>query len=595
VLAAALAFVPSAFAGSSTPPDGLHGFLLRADEAAQPTHTFSRTPSFAWNPVSGATRYEFQLSTSKSFADNALVWEDTKVDGPLTTVPLTLPWIGGAKYSWFARVRAVVAGDEGPWSFVYGFNMRAGGAPRSLSNGNNPNPGMVRWTPVQGATAYEVVFLYDLGQAKSKKIRTATTAADLREYYSFHNTFPSSVYWRVRAIRQVEGKPLNSIPVVSYGPWSARNRTIEPPLGTSPVQLQGAISRSRAADVQGTTAYPGAHELDPGFWWSGSRTLAPDLFGACPAEVELALGPSAAGACPLFHVYVYSDPDCVNRVHVSDLVGSPAYVPRLTGPLALPGDASSLLKATNLYLADAPKEGSVFDAGGEPVLPTGVVADDSAPMTTTDSGSSGSDAGSSDSSATAPAAAVTDRKNSFWDNDWPTSRYYWVVVPAVPHVTTDGKIEYHDVAFGEDACAAGQVMTFGKTSAAATTAESGIPYASGLSSDGRMVAAASTSPTFFGKPLIAWQPAPGAQRYEVQWSRTAYPWRTAGKLVTPATGALLDLPTGTWYYRVRGLDETLPGPSGLTWSDVAQLQIQPRTFQVVSKTTALTRTKGRHR
>ena len=43
-------------------PTNLKAFLLRANE--QPTHVFSRTPSFAWNPVRGAKRYELVLATS---------------------------------------------------------------------------------------------------------------------------------------------------------------------------------------------------------------------------------------------------------------------------------------------------------------------------------------------------------------------------------------------------------------------------------------------------------------------------------------------------------------------------------------------------
>ena len=61
-------------------PTGLHGFLLRADEAR--TTTFSRTPSFAWNPVAGALRYEFQVSTSSLFRDSGIVHEDDGADEP---------------------------------------------------------------------------------------------------------------------------------------------------------------------------------------------------------------------------------------------------------------------------------------------------------------------------------------------------------------------------------------------------------------------------------------------------------------------------------------------------------------------------------
>src|SRR4249919_1677858 len=62
--------------GPATPaaPKGLHGFLLRPNESV--AHTFPRTPAFAWNPVHGATCYEFELGTSRSFEENTVVWSN---------------------------------------------------------------------------------------------------------------------------------------------------------------------------------------------------------------------------------------------------------------------------------------------------------------------------------------------------------------------------------------------------------------------------------------------------------------------------------------------------------------------------------------
>ena len=67
----------AAFAkGPSTPagPSGLQGFLLRPNESV--THTFARTPSFAWRPVRGASCYEFELATSRTFDGSAVVWSN---------------------------------------------------------------------------------------------------------------------------------------------------------------------------------------------------------------------------------------------------------------------------------------------------------------------------------------------------------------------------------------------------------------------------------------------------------------------------------------------------------------------------------------
>src|SRR4051794_223687 len=82
-------------AGASTAavrvPTGLHGFLLTVNDAW--TTTFHRTPSFAWTPVSGAMRYELQLSTSADFQDNGLLYDTAHLQTPVAAPALTLPWI----------------------------------------------------------------------------------------------------------------------------------------------------------------------------------------------------------------------------------------------------------------------------------------------------------------------------------------------------------------------------------------------------------------------------------------------------------------------------------------------------------------------
>jgi hypothetical protein len=452
------------------------------------------------------------------------------------------------------------------WSSFYGFDLRSPSAPVSLSNGANPRPGMVRWTPVEGATAYEVTFTFDHAEGTSKKIKTGTTAADLREYYTLHNdpaVFANgqgpdgAVYWRVRAVREVTGKPQNNIPVVSYGPWSVENETIEPGITAGPIDLLGAISRSRgSAIITGTNGGPDPHELVPGFWWSGE-----DFRTACP--------PSSASlgiTCPLFHVYVYSDSDCVNRVHVSDLVGSPAYVPRLSNPLRLPPNAAELGLAAGLYLADTgegEEEGKVFDAGGERVYAAGT--DPLLPEDTNE----------------LPEGQVPNRRSGLWDTDWPASRYWWTVVASVPHVKVDNSVEYNDVNFAEDHCQAGERMAFGKTSAVVVERTNGVPYVSGLTSAGRIHPATSSKPAFFGHVVVAWRPAPGATKYEIQWSKSRNPWKRAGRIVSPSTAAQLNLQPGRWYYRVRGIDTSIPSLNqGMTWSNPQYLRIRPHTFIV---------------
>ena len=437
-----------------------------------------------------------------------MIW-DGKVRAPVITVPLTLPWMTGAKFSFYARVRAIIDGDEGPWSALHGFNLRPGAAPRSLSNGLNPQPSMIRWRPVEGATAYEVVFLFDQREGKSKKIRTATTAADLREYYSFHNgqDVANVVSWRVRAIREVIepstrsgsviGKTKNRLPVVS----------------------------SSSSGGPG----PGAHQLVPSFWWTCSRGPFGEGFGACPPLIESMLGPNG---CPLFHVYVFSDSTCVNSVHVSDIVGSPAYVPRLSPPLELPKNSEDLVNSRFLWLGDG-EEGDVFDAGNAIIRTTGVDANEEQPPAEgEEEAESGSELLEEPPPTEQPAAGeAKDRQTGLWDTDFATGRYYWTAVPVVPLVTTDDKVEYHGVNFAQDMCNEGNVLTFGKTSEVVTTGASGVPYASGLSTDGELIAAKQQKAHFFGRVVVSWKPTAGASKYEIQWSRHPKRWRSAGNKV----------------------------------------------------------------
>jgi hypothetical protein len=146
-----------------------------------------------------------------------------------------------------------------------------------------------------------------------------------------------------------------------------------------------------------------------------------------------------------------------------------------------------------------------------------------------------------------------------------------------------GSIRYYDVETPQDACAAGRVLAFGKTSEPAVS-RSGSPFVSGLSPKGRLTAAAKSRPSFYGSPLVAWEPALGADQYEVQWSKTKYPWRKEGGKVTYATSALLPVTPGTWWYRIRGINFSLPGTArAMTWSAPIELRVAKPTFAVVKK------------
>jgi hypothetical protein len=118
-----------------------------------------------------------------------------------------------------------------------------------------------------------------------------------------------------------------------------------------------------------------------------------------------------------------------------------------------------------------------------------------------------------------------------------------------------------------------------------TTAAASTPYVSGVTAGPRLIAAATKVPSFTGSPLITWEPAMGAQSYEVQLSRHLYPWNPVSEQTSVVTSALLPLGSkdvGVWYYRVRGVNPNLPANAQkMTWSNTAELRITGNQFKVV--------------
>jgi hypothetical protein len=526
-------------------PTGLHAFLLRPDEAAQPY--YPRTPSFAWNPVARAGgTYDFQLATSRTFDDSLVLFSYSHITIPALAVAHQLPWMTGQPAALWAHVRWRSADGKvvTPWSKPFGFNMRwlDSDVPQQL-----PAPmGLVRWNPIEGATSYQVIYP-DFRPAVS--FQTTTNVADEREFYTFHNQLAATIHWRVRAIRYINDKDVlrNGLPRASYGPWSPLFTTVNPPLSLGSLVPTDTVSDTW--DKAGGAVTP--HELTPGFAWSPA------------AEV---LGDVGSVGSSLYRVYIFTDNQCVNQVFAGSIVGSPAYAPRTVGgAFALPQTTADLAPWTGPpYLETKGTEGNAFDATGAPVTSNEIV-------------------GTSGGSAVANV--------DLWDSGWPSGRYYWTVVPIVVHsdgVSTDPKsgtpIEYQDAAVPQDACQAGDVMSFGKVSQPVVTS-AGTPFVSGLAPNGRVVSSAAKVPVLHDSPLIAWQPAVGATTYEVQLSHKLYPWQTTWTQTTEATAIVLPLgknDVGAWYYRVRGVNPALPaGAQKMSWSSPVRITITGDRFSVV--------------
>ncbi len=503
------ALAAGALTGASTAavasPTGLHGFMLTAGESSS---VFHQTPSFAWNPSGGAIRYELQISQSPTFQDNGMLFDGKSFLTPVAAPDLTLPWITGKPHSLYARVRAILAGGQtSPWSPDYGFDVLPPAPPTSISS----FPGLLRWTPVQGATGYQV-WLLDVGKVE----KVNTNVFDEREYYS--SQLNTDVHWRVRATRlNVLGR-LNGMPVSTHGAWSPVYTATKAAIADAPITLGSTVSES----VSDGSSSASAHKLTPGFTWTGDETL-----GGTPAS--------------MFRVEVFTDSSCLNLVWTGAVVSSPAYAPRIYG----------LIDGTALQ--------PNYTLDGELLLPN----EDMLPAVPTTSVH-----GTKDKinviSPDALGAPV-----DLWDQNWPSSGYYWTVLPV--GLTQNG--QYYDMELAQDVCAAGRVQRFGISSEPSLTAGSGTPFASGLSANGRLVSGAHAA-KFYGEPLVAWTPAANATAYELQWSKTAYPFRVVGTHFTLATSLVLNLKPGTWYYRVRGFDYNLPtGAQQMAWSNPVKITV----------------------
>jgi len=546
VALAALVYIPAAGSASLAAPTGVHPFYLRVDDPLPAAYT--RTPSFAWHPYEGATGYDFQLATSTKFDDRTLAWATSQpVRVPAVSMPLALPWMTGHPNALYVRVRAHVGKSVTRWSSPFGFNT-AGEAPEKLAD----IPGLVRWTPIDGATSYEVWFdNVVVNGLRGKVITTTTNVADEREYYTGHQdpSWSGTVIWRVRAVRKVYGDLPNALPAVSYGPWSETFVSVNPPV-TSGSWLIPLQTVSDATSDTGATA----HQLTPGFSFAGDTARN-------------------GNTGHLYRVYVATDRECVNVVFTGSVVGSPAYAPRTSGPVDLP--TSELDWST--YPSDK-TQSNTFNAESLPVTNDEQASSSASGGSTTTAGSSTTPTASSVPTEFTSNGPYVD----LWDLGRTNARYWWTVVP----VNVRQGPKYQDAESPQDSCAAGDVMEFVRTSQPATTSLTS-PFASGLSRFGDLVAAQSLAPTFYKATLIAWQPAKGATGYEVQWSPTRSPWKAKAALFTASTATLLDrLTPGTWYYRVRGIDPYVRGPvKQMTWSTPVKVTIAKPKFLVQSGVT----------
>lgn len=606
---------------SPSAPQGLKPFLLRADEA--PSHVFPRTPSFSWVPVRGAKRYEFQLAKSPGFEDSSMLY-GTSLRSPAVTIPMALPWMSGNPYAAYARVRARTASGVTRWTSPFGFNVAWDSLPTAIVPSQ---PGLARWTPVPGATSYHVWFT-DIG----KVVASRTNAVDEREFYAFHRVpgFTGSIHWRVRAVRTMYGTIPSNLPRVTYGPWSKVNTSTNPAVGSGPLKLVSAVSDDGA---QSTAASAQVHRLTPAFTFSGDQVGGSSytLFrvyvfsdsqcvnviyrGAIvggPSYAPRTTGPlalpqSAQDLLDAATTYLpdgqegktfMADTASVQTTESDKTAATPASGKTKSGATTTsdPGTTPELGLPSLPALTGAPVD--LWDSGWPhgrfywTVVPVNATLASTKSTILTGGGSQDSStitvasiAGIAKGSTltigtggTAELALVESISGSTVTLSSPLNRSHG----SGEKVAQGTQVEYRDAELPQDACANGRVMAFGKQSAPVVAGGS-TAFASGLSPQGRLVAAAGHRTSFFGAPLVAWKPALGADGYQVEWSKKSYPWKSVGSLTTQSTSALLPLKAGNWFYRVRGFNALLPGSAkAMSWSTAQQLTLARPVFRLLA-------------
>ena len=379
---------------------------------------------------------------------------------PVASVPIALPWSTGAPASFYWRVRATNGRAVSGWSRPNRFTM--GWDKKSLDIGvpdqRLTEPGFVRWSKVAGAVGYQVWFT---NLAKPRTVSTITNVADLREYYADHAP-GSPVRWRVRSLRRVYGVAQNGLPALLYGTWSPEYRSELP--ASPPPALHPVPRYAQSDETLSWGTYADAHELVPAFIFSTGDGHA------------------------LHRVYVATDDNCINVVHISPAVSGNAYAPRSTG-----GDAQTV---SMIDWTPAVASESV------PARPVGGAAASGASLIPVD--------------FLQKRAAVDSGQRLV---------HRTVLLDGRP-VGTDG----HDQELPQFACQDGRRGEFKKTSVKPDLADGVVPFATGLSPSGGLHSARTSSAQFYGGSLVTWRPAPAAAAYDVEWSRKRSPWKAASGL-----------------------------------------------------------------
>ena len=133
-------------------------------------------------------------------------------------------------------------------------------------------------------------------------------------------------------------------------------------------------------------------------------------------------GLNGAAVLTLYRAYASTDVDCVNIVYKGSIVGSPAYAPRTSGPLRFGDDAWAAAQPalpSRTQCQTARRSRSEWSNDWRPIVSNEVA----------DSTAAGGRDGRRDADPTTSRAHVIGTRVDLPDIDFPTTRYYWTVVP----------------------------------------------------------------------------------------------------------------------------------------------------------------------
>ena len=634
--------VQARVAAAPAAPQGLRGFLLRPTETV--THEFARTPSFSWLPVRGALRYEFELSKNRSFTEAGTFWSDEKLKTPAVSVPVALPWMTGNPYAVYARVRAITRDGVTAWSAPFGFNVRWTTLPQPLET----YPGMSRWSVVGGATSYQVWFpaLRKIVGTRTNAVDhrefytfhqqaqfSGTVAWRVRAVRSLYGTIPTGL----PTVSYGPWSPTYTTtnPAIADGAVTPTLAAADTTVSNATAQVQHELTPGFA--FTGTRAATGtAADLYRVYVFSdsdcvnvihrGSIVGSPAYVPRTTGQLKLPLsttdvtnarvsflkdlgkgdtGPQQFMFDSAKVTSTESDPEPAKQA------ATPAPPAGSSAPTQVPGapaagDPSNPPPANDSSLPATPKSSGapvdLWDSGWPngrfywTVVPVRFESAD--PKLTTLSAATAAGASSfrvadlvgfGGGQFVRIGSGATQETLTIASVNAQTSDIVTTTAATYAHAAGDdvvnmtASLDYWDLELPQDVCASGRVQSFGKGSKP-VVAGSSSPFVSGLSPKGRLTSAVGARPSFYGSPLVAWEPALGADQYQLQWSKTRYPWVKAGEKYTYATSALLSLEPGVWYYRVRGVNFSLPGSArAMTWSAPVAIRVAKPTFTVVEK------------